>query len=101
MVKADPFKDEEDTLDELSEQETKEEEENLMDCLQIIIAANMNQVVKDFPRLAARKADGCIKHWNGIRRKHEAAVLGAPTINYNGKKIDVADRVKSDPAGSK
>ena len=37
-------------------------------------------------------------HWNAIRRKHETAVLGAPTIDKNGKKIVVTDRVKADPA---
>ncbi|SOV05855.1 uncharacterized protein UDID_08832 [Ustilago sp. UG-2017a] len=80
---------------------TKEEEEDLMDCLQIIIMANMAQIIKGFPRLAARKSRGCIKHWYTIRRKHEAAILGAATINYNGKKIDIADRIKVDPAKSK
>ncbi|SPO31756.1 uncharacterized protein UTRI_06536_B [Ustilago trichophora] len=90
---------------------SKEEEEDLMDCLQNIIAANMAQAVKDFPRtaehfspgsrLAARKSGGCIKHWNGIRRRHETAILGAPTISHNGKKIAIADRVKDDLAKTK
>lgn len=30
--------------------QTKEEEEDLMDCLQIIIMANMAQIIKGFPR---------------------------------------------------
>lgn len=35
-----------------------------------------------------------------MRRKLDIAVLGAPTILHNGKKIEKANRVKQDDAKS-
>lgn len=47
-------------------------------------------------RLAARKSDGCVKHWYSYRRKLETTLLGGPTINNNGKKINELVSPKKD-----
>ncbi|GAC77103.1 hypothetical protein PANT_24d00043 [Moesziomyces antarcticus T-34] len=75
---------------------TKEEEEDLLNCLQEIIAAGMTSFMHKYPRLAARKSDGCVKHWYSYRRKLETTLLGGPTINNNGKKINELVSPKKD-----
>lgn len=37
--------------------------------------------------LASRKAQGCIRHWTSIRRNHEIGILGAATVDKNGRKL--------------
>jgi hypothetical protein len=38
-------------------------------------------------RLAARSSGSCLKHWYSWRRRQEISMLGAPTIDKNGKKL--------------
>ncbi|KAJ9476151.1 hypothetical protein PHBOTO_006232 [Pseudozyma hubeiensis] len=75
---------------------TKEEDEALFDCLGEIVSAGMAQTVGEFPALSQRNAAGCIKHWVGWRRKLETTLLGAPTVDGNGKKLIKKDIVKPD-----
>ncbi|GAC95101.1 hypothetical protein PHSY_002676 [Pseudozyma hubeiensis SY62] len=43
-----------------------------------------------------RNAAGCVKHWVAWRRKLETTLLGAPTVDGNGKKLIKRDIVKDD-----
>ncbi|KAF6767297.1 hypothetical protein PSEUBRA_003820 [Kalmanozyma brasiliensis GHG001] len=77
---------------------TREEEEAFMEFVHNLVTANASQAVKEHPILAARKSDGCAKHWIAWRRKLETSILGAPTIDGNGKKIVKPDAAKDDSA---
>ncbi|CDW97589.1 hypothetical protein [Sporisorium scitamineum] len=69
---------------------TKDEDEAFMDCVADLVTAGLSQAIKQYPGLASRNISGCIQHWNSWRRKLETNLLGAPTIDGNGKKLPKA-----------
>ncbi|SJX66530.1 uncharacterized protein SRS1_11363 [Sporisorium reilianum f. sp. reilianum] len=79
---------------------TKDEEEALLDCIGEVVSAGLTQAMKQYPSLVPRKTDGCMKHWYSMRRKLETNILGAPTIDNNGRKLPRAkiEAVKQDKA---
>ncbi|PWZ01237.1 hypothetical protein BCV70DRAFT_236727 [Testicularia cyperi] len=89
--------DSEDNTSKLTKRKWEPDEEaDFIECINDMITAGMSKTIKAYPRLQARSVTGCMRHWTSLRRKLETAVLGAPTVDKNGKKLVQKDEHKTD-----